>query len=260
MGCWYDAVVKPRILVAATRLAEESRPYATDAPPPPYELDWVSPLVVTPRFAETKQALARLAEFRTVALTSGHAVDALIGGLRARGHDVRALFGIKLAVVGEGTAAQLGRYGLSADLVAEGGGAQLAQEILLARLFDPILYLAAKDGRPELGDVLVAAGLRVDVVAAYETSPDVQALKGARQRHAAAPYDAIAFCSPRGVDALVEVFGGAPRVRSAEGRPRLGAIGPTTLAALERHGLSASVPTQPSVKGVIALLAEELLR
>jgi len=255
----YDVDVKPRILVAATRPAEGAVP-TTDEPPEPYELAWVSPLIVTPRFADTKQALARLAEVRTIALTSAHAVDSLIGALRALGHDVRSLFGIKLAVVGEATAAQLGTHGLSADLVAEGGGAELAHEIVAARLFDPILYLAAKDGRPELAEILIAAGLRVDRVAAYETSPDIQSLKAARLAHAATPYDGIAFCSPRGVDALVDVFGGAARLQNVKGRPILGAIGETTLAALRTHGLTALVPARPSVKGVIALLAEELLR
>jgi uroporphyrinogen III methyltransferase/synthase len=228
--------------------AGTGRPVDAD---PGVEIDWVSPLVVTPRFADTKRALGRLAEFRTIALTSVHAVDAMVGGLRALGHDVRALFGVRLAAVGGATAARLQSHGLDADLVAEGGGAELAAEIIAAQLPDAILHLRALDGRAELGDALVAAGKRVEIVAAYETSPDTHALKAARLRHAAEPYAAIGLSSPRGGTALVDAFGGAQRLAGL----RIGAIGKTTQAALKAIGVDSVVPDHPSLDALVRLLS-----
>jgi uroporphyrinogen-III synthase len=245
--------VSARILIATTAPGGTAGSLAPDGRD--CEIEWVSPLVVTPRFADTKTALGQLAKVRTIALTSAHAVDAMVGGLRALGHDVRALFGIKLAAVGEATAARLGAHGLAADLVADGGGAELAREILSAQLPDPILHLRALDGRPELGDALVAAGRRVEVVAAYETTPDAHALRAARLRHAAEPYAAIGLTSPRGADALVDAFGGEAQLRKLH----LGAIGPTTQASLAARGLRAVVPERPSLEALITLLCDAVL-
>ncbi len=219
-------------------------------------VEWLSPFTVTPRFAEMKRALGRLAEVRTIAFTSGHAVDALVGALRAMGHDVRALFGVRLAAVGPATARRLERYGLSADLVpsAAAGGEALARELIAAgpaALPDPILLPRAADGRPELATLLVAAGRRVEVVAAYDVTPDAPALKRALMRHAAEPYAAIGFCSPRGVGALLDAFGGPTRLAGVQ----LGAIGETTRAALVERGLAvAVVPELPSAGALAAAL------
>ncbi len=234
----------PRILIAATREGSARS-----------EVDWVSPLVVVPRFADMKRAVGRLGEFRTIALTSAHAVDALIGALRAVGQDVRALFGLRLAVVGEGSAERLSRYGLVADLVAQGGGAALASELITSGLPDPILHPRALDGRTELADALTAAGRRVEVVPAYETMPDGPALKAALLRHAAEPYAAFAFASPSGAHALIEAFGGTARLRGA----LIGAIGPTTEAELKALGfVDIVVPVLPSLDALVDVLAARI--
>ncbi len=228
------------ILIAATRQA------AAHA-----EVDWVSPLVVVPRFAEMKRAVGHLAEFRSIALTSAHAVDALIGALRSVGHDVRALFGIRLAAVGEGTADRLARYGLVADVVAAGGGAALAAELLAGGVAAPVLLPRALDGREELELALRGAGHRVDVVTAYETTPDGPALKAALLKHASEPYRAFGFASPSGARALIDAFGGTGRLQGAI----IGAIGATTAAALHELGFAeVVVPETASLDALVAAL------
>jgi uroporphyrinogen III methyltransferase/synthase len=251
----YDEAVA-RILIASTAASRPERAgaHAASHLPGGCEIEWVSPLVVTPRFAEAKRALGRLAEFRSIALTSPHAVDAMVGALRALGHDVRALFGLKLCAVGDSTAIALGRHGLSADLIAEGGGAELAREMLSAHVADPVLFLRAADGRPELADVLGAGGLRVEVASAYETAPDGQAIKAALLRHASEPYAAIGLASPRGAEAIAVAFGVG--VRGVV----LGAIGATTAAALSARKLDALVPERPSLDALITLLCDAVVR
>ena len=236
--------VAPRILLVTT-VTPDRRDLA--------HVDLLAPLVVVPRFAEMKRALLGLGQVRTLALTSGHAVDALVGALLAIGHDVRALFGIRIAVVGEGTAERLLGHGLRADLVAQGGGADLAREIIAAGFEGPVLHPRAKDGRPELADALVAAGYAVDVAHAYETHPDGPAIKAALLRHHEAPYAAIGFTSPRGARAVLDVFG------DRLGTCAVGAIGPTTHDALVDAGLrDIIVPDAPSVLGLVEVLGAAL--
>jgi uroporphyrinogen-III synthase len=225
---------------------------ATGVTAPQPDVAFVSPLVIVPRFADMKRTMSGLGQWRTIALTSPHAVDGVVGALRALGHDVRALFGIKLAAVGDATAERLGQYGLSADLVAHGGGAELAREIIAADLPDPILHPRAADGRPELADALTAAGKRVEVALAYDSRPDAGALKAALLRHAAEPYAAIGFASPQGFAALLSTFG-AQRLAGV----RLGAIGATTAAAMTAAGFAdVRVPERPSLEALIEVLRD----
>lgn len=231
---------RPRVLFLSTKEA----PTSEDA-----EVVHVSPLTVVPRFAEVKRALGRLGELRAIAFASTHAVDAVVGALMALGHDVRALAGVKLAAVGEATARRLSDMHLSADLVASAGGEALAAEIVAGGLSGPVLLPRAAGGREDLNDRLRAAGLETVAVDAYDTIPDDAALAGAARAHRARPFDAVAFTSPKGVQAFLEVLGRPSLLEGA----RLGAIGETTAAALRAAGLSPDVvPERPDAAALLA--------
>jgi uroporphyrinogen III methyltransferase / synthase len=233
-----------RILVLSTK-DEGELPLRADGA----EVVRISPLQVLPCFADVKTSLSRPAS--VLAFASAHAVDALLGALVSTGQDVRALFGVKLAAVGAATAARLAEAHLVADLVARGGGAELAEEIRLAQFTGPVRILGAKGGRSELADGLRAAGYEVDAVEAYETVPDDGALSRAAREHRARPFDAVAFASPRGAKAFLE----AARIGDA----KVGAIGQTTRAALEELGLTVhAVPDQPSLAALVDALAEKI--
>ena len=238
------------ILLLATRADGELLPRGDGA-----EVIQVSPLSVMPRFAETKAALARLEEMRLVAVTSANAVDALVGALKASGHDVRALYGKVLAAVGEASARRLSYYNLSADLTSDGGGAHLAAEIARAQLSGPVLVLRAKGGREELPATLRAAGYAVEVVDAYDTIPDERALAAAAARHRVTPFDAIGFASPKGARAFLEAVGGL----SALAGVKIGAVGETTRAALVEAGLEVQVLSpRPDLAALLDALAAAL--
>jgi uroporphyrinogen-III synthase len=81
--------------------------------------------------------------------------------------------------------------------------------------------------------------------------PDDAALAAAVKAHRARPFDAIAFTSPKGVRAFLDVVGGAlPGVR-------VGAIGDTTREALLACGLDVhAVPSTPDVAALIDALAK----
>jgi uroporphyrinogen III methyltransferase/synthase len=241
---WFEQ--RRRILLLSTRDPKE---HGEARLPLDVDVTQVAPLQIVPRFAEVKQALGRLDEVRAIAFASGHAVDSFFAALRASDFDARALFGRKLAVVGRATAERLGHHGLRADLVGDGGGAELGQALVREAL-GPALVLGAAGGRPELADVLVAAGWSVTAVAAYDSVPDAAALAGALKTHRLHPFDAIGFTSPRGADAFCDLAG------AMLGNTRLGAIGATTRAALVARGLDvAVVPATPDVASLVTSLA-----
>ena len=247
------------LLLATKPLAPEDRALVDDAlAPSGLTLVEASPLAVVPRQAELKQALAQ--PLRAIAFASAHAVDALLGALAATGRDARALGGVRLAAVGQATARRLAERSLAADLVGDSGGAALAAEIVAARWEGPLLVLGAADGRPELADALEAAGVEVVRAAAYATLPDDGALAALARAHRARPFAAVAFTSPRGAEALLDVLGGAERLTVAGApRPLVGAIGETTRSALVARGLSVDVvPPAPSAVALVRALADRL--
>ena len=218
----------------------------------------VSPLQIVPRFADIKSALGRLSHARTIAFASAHAVDAFFGALANAGRDARSLHGIKLAAVGRATAARLGERSLAADFVGDGGGAELAAALVAGGAEGPALVLGAHGGRRELADALAGAGWTVEAVAAYDSVPDDAALAAAWKAHRARPFAAIAFTSPRGARAFVEL-GGADRAGApgtSLGGVRIGAIGETTRDALVAAGLTVdAVPPTPDVDALVTSLA-----
>jgi uroporphyrinogen III methyltransferase/synthase len=240
---WFEA--RRRILLLTTKAAPLGRPDV--------DVRAVSPLTIVPRFADVKAALGRLDGVRTVAFASAHAVDAVAGALFAAGRDARALAGMQLAAVGAATAERLAARGLRADFVGDAGGAALGRALVDGGVTGPALLFGADDGRPELAERLAAAGWRVDSVAAYDSVPDDAALAGALKEHRARPFDAIAFTSPRGARAFVDLAGPA-----ALAGVHLGAIGETTATALRELGLEAIVtaatPDLPALIDAVANL------
>jgi uroporphyrinogen III methyltransferase / synthase len=241
---WFEQ--RRRILVLTTK----------DEPQTHDEVDVVrvSPLQIVPRFADVKSAVARLSHARTIAFVSAHAVDVLVAALGNADRDARSLAGVKLAAVGRATAARLAERGLRADFIGDGGGADLAAELVAGGAEGPALVLGAHGGRPELADALAGAGWTVEAVAAYDSVADDHALAAAWKAHRARPFFAVAFTSPRGAHAFLDLAASEPA--QALGGVRIGAIGETTRDALVAAGLTVdAVPATADVAALITSLA-----
>ena len=83
-------------------------------------------------WAPVDAALARLDQYDWLVFSSGNGVRYLFDRLLADGGDLRQLGRIKLAAIGPGTAAELARYHLRADLMPDEYRAESLAEALLA--------------------------------------------------------------------------------------------------------------------------------
>jgi uroporphyrinogen-III synthase len=195
----------------------------------------VEPLDAAPGDA----ALARLAAYSWIVVTSGQGVKALTLKLAAR--EAQAPPTARWAAVGPATARALLGTGVRVDLVAddprgEGLAAQLAPR-LTAR--DRILVV-----RPEgaahalLAAALRASGARVDEAPLYRTVPGPDAARLTREA-VAGRFGVVAWTAPSALHVWLEVAPDAPRLREALAAVRRVAIGPTTARALALEGLPA---------------------
>ncbi len=192
-----------------------------------------------------------------VAFTSVNAVRAVREKFEEYGLDARAFAGIKVAAVGEQTAAALTAFGVRPDLVPSGeqSSAGLLEDFpIYDEVFDPIdrVFLPRADIATEtLAAGLIELGWEIDDVTAYRTvraapppAPIREAIKGGG-------FDAVVFTSSSTVRNLVGIAG-KPHAATV-----IACIGPATAKTAEEHGLRVDVlaPT-PSVGVLATALAE----
>lgn len=180
-------------------------------------------------------AVANIASYGWLILTSQVGVRLFWEALRRAGKDTRALNGIRVAVIGPATRRTLEEYGLTADVtpkrfVAEGLLESLTNDSTIrgAR----VLYAAAADSREVLSNGLRDLGASVDMVAMYRSVPDEAVGTRLNAIIDAGEVDIITFASGSAVDGFVSLVGEA-RAR----KMRAVTIGPITSAAARKQGI-----------------------
>ncbi len=197
------------------------------------------------RTVPTGQELPALAGVDLVCVSSPAAADALFAALAAKGEDLRALHGAAVAAVGPGTAEALLRYGIRADLVPERAVTEGLVDAIDAAGIKPqrAVVVQALGGRPLLAQALTERGAHVYVAALHQTEPEP--LTGDQLAELCAA-DAVLFASGSAAEAV------AASLRSQGSDPAVVlsglqtvAIGPTTAAALQALGVTASAVADP---------------
>jgi uroporphyrinogen III methyltransferase/synthase len=195
--------------------------------------------------------------YQWIAFTSVNAVRAVREKFEEYGLDARAFAGVKVAAVGEQTAAALRAFGITPDLVPDG---QQSGEGLAAvwppydEVLDPInrvLLPRADIATETLVAALTELGWETDDVTAYRTvraapppAPVREAIKGGG-------FDAVLFTSSSTVRNLVGIAGKPHAVTV------IAVIGPQTAKTAEEFGLRVDViAPRPSVIALVEALAE----
>ena len=202
-------------------------------------------------------ALGDLGSYRWVVFTSVNGVEMVRRRLTARGADMGALAGRRVAAIGPATAQALARLGIAAEVVPDEYVAE-ALAARLAGLIEPgqrVLLPRAARTRDRLVRDLQAMGARVDEVPAYQTRPAEDSAAALREALRAGRVDAVTFTSSSTVrhfaallspDELARVM--APVV--------VACIGPITRATAREHGLSTHVmPTDYTIPALARAIA-----
>ena len=207
-----------------------------------------------PLEGELRQAIERIEEYSLVCLTSPNGVRLLFDGLGEHGRDARALAPATIAAIGPGTAAELARHGIRADVVPERFVAEALVEALESVPVEGrrVLVARAAEARDVLPEAMRARGAEVDDVALYETvaEPLTEAERAGLER---ATY--VTFTSSSTVRFLAE--SGA---RPGPGA-RIVSIGPVTSATAEQHGLTVDVEAERhDIDGLVDALTADATR
>ncbi|MFV8753606.1 uroporphyrinogen-III C-methyltransferase [Nannocystaceae bacterium ST9] len=260
--------------IVVTRAAESSADLARRLAAAGADVAVVPCLEFGPAPADQREALERaladLADYAGVIVSSPRGAEALLEGLARVGRDVRALAGRQVIAIGAATFQACLAGGLRPDLVptlatSEGLVELLASHRLLDRRW---LQVRADEGRDSLAAALRAAGGRLDVIVGYSTlRPRVPELLLESLRpsdEGGEGFDAIVFASGRTAKhffaTLAERFDDA-EVRAWVSASQVVTIGPVTAAALVDMGVRVdAVAEQPSDEAIERALFDRLVR
>jgi uroporphyrinogen III methyltransferase/synthase len=194
--------------------------------------------------------------YQWVAFTSVNAVKAVREKFDEYGLDARAFAGLKVAAVGEQTAAALTAFGVRPDLVPSGdqSSAGLLEDFPeFDPVFDPInrVFLPRADiATDTLVAGLVELGWEVEDVTAYRTVRAAPPAAETREAIKTGGFDAVLFTSSSTVRNLVGIAG-KPHASTV-----VACIGPATAKTAEEHGLRVDVLAEtPSVSALAEALA-----
>jgi uroporphyrinogen III methyltransferase / synthase len=205
-------------------------------------------VVETPAIRIEPRAVDRsLTGYDLVCVTSPNGASLLMAALG----DARGLAGATVAAIGPGTAAELQRHGIRADVVPERSVAEALAEALEAiPVTDKrVLIARAAEARDVLPDALKERGANVDVVALYDTVPEP--LEEA-QREALGRADYVTFTSSSTVRFFMTALDGLPT------NARVVSIGPVTSATAREHGLEVHVEAERhDIDGLVEALLED---
>ncbi|QDU27621.1 Uroporphyrinogen-III C-methyltransferase [Anatilimnocola aggregata] len=127
---------------------------------------------ITPtiNWAPVDQAIERLTDFDWLVFSSSNGVHHFLARIWSKGHDLRSLGSLKIAAIGPGTAAELARHSLRADLIPDEFRAEsLAASLATTAQGKRFLLLRASRGREVLAEELTAAGGIVEQVVVYDS-------------------------------------------------------------------------------------------
>ena len=186
--------------------------------------------------------------------TSPAGVHATVHALAKLGRDLRALYGMKLAAIGQGTADSLSPYGLTADLVpAQYDGEHLADALIgVMPQGGSALLLRAVQGGQILPEKLVVAGIRVTDVPLYDTVHRCDKADMLRGLLADGKIDAVTFTSVSAVEGFVEAVGADCTGFTAC------CIGEQTAGAAKRYYNNVKVAKNATIDDLISCIEEEI--
>ncbi|MFA9477197.1 uroporphyrinogen-III C-methyltransferase [Phycisphaerales bacterium AB-hyl4] len=213
-------------------------------------------LVPPADWSEVDAAVRDVRQYDWLVLTSVNGVAALADRLDAMGLDARQLAGVRVAAIGDTTAAALReRVGVKADLVptryvAESLAGELIAEHEMAG--KRCLLLRADIARPTLPKLLGEAGAVVTEVVAYQTQLAAALPTAVVEALREGAVDWVTFTSASTVRNLVEMLGDE---RTLLSDVRLASIGPITSEAMREAGLAVDVEAAVSnVEGLVEVI------
>ena len=197
------------------------------------------------------EALEHISDYSWLVFTSPTGADIFFAELKNAGKDIRSLGNVKIAVIGQGTAAKLQERSIWPDFVPSVyDGDTLGEE--LSRMVgdeERILIPRAEAGNKNLTALLEKTGAKVDDIATYHTLYEKSVLIDEKKEFEAGEIDCVVFTSASTVKGFVEGTEGLDYTKI-----RAACIGKQTKAAADAYGMQTFMSEKATIESLIALV------
>ena len=207
------------------------------------------------------EVLQEFGAYEWIVFTSANGVKYFFEEFIRVHEDIRALGLVRIAAVGEATAAALRDLHLRVDLQPKKAtGEELAGELIKRESIDSatILVVTGNRNRDVLVEKLHEARAIVDQLPVYRTEETDLAADPVAGDFRAKGADAILFASPSAVQSFFDQAAVLKLAAKAR-KPLAGSIGPTTSAAMKQLGLPVDFEAaEPTIDALVAALVKKL--
>ena len=249
-------ITRPR--QQASRFAALLRDYGAE----PVEVPTIQ-IVPPSSWEPLDRAIAAMRSYDWLIFTSVNGVKYFFEEFLRVHVDIRTLGVVRIAAVGEATAAALSELHLRVDLQPKkASGEELAQELIKRESMDSakILVITGNKNREVLVEKLHEARAIVDTLAVYKTEETDLAADHVAGDFKAKGADAILFASPSAVQSFFDQAA-ALKLGAKARKPLAGSVGPTTSAAMKQLGLPVDFEAaEASLDGLVTALRKRVSR
>ncbi|HIV62948.1 MAG TPA: uroporphyrinogen-III C-methyltransferase [Candidatus Butyricicoccus avistercoris] len=193
-------------------------------------------------------------QYDYVVLTSPAGVSAMIEALEKINKDLRVFYNCKFAVIGSGTAKELKKYGINADLMPEIYDSEHLGKLLADKLNSnsSVLILRAKGGSKELTTTLERKGINFSDISTYITEYCCNKSEMLREIIENGVVNVITFTSSSTVTGFVNSI----NLDKYNNFTAL-CIGKQTAKKAEFYGMKTKIAKNATIDSMIAALLEE---
>jgi uroporphyrinogen-III synthase len=208
-----------------------------------------------------EEVVAEFGSYDWLVFTSANGVRGFFDEFHRQFDDIRALGLIRIAAVGEATAAAIREQHLRIECQpAKATAAALAEELVATGSLDSakVLVVTGNLNRDDLARKLEAARAIVDRLPVYRTERTDLAADAAAADFRARGADAVLFASSSAVQSFVDQAAALALAAGAK-RPLAGSMGPQTSATMREAGMTVDFEAEsPGLDGLIEAVVRKL--
>lgn len=198
-------------------------------------------------------ALANIKTYDWLVFSSAAGVDTLFEKMAGTKKDIRELYGIKIAVIGSGTAKALAQRGIYVDYMPENFCLTSLADGLAAMVApgEKVLVLRAREGSEELNRIFDRENICYENVAVYETVYEPNSSIFSKEIILSYDFDYAAFTSASTVEGFVNAL---PQLDFT--KITAVCIGEETAKAAQSHGIKCILSKKATIDSMIDAIAQ----
>ncbi|AHF11129.1 MULTISPECIES: uroporphyrinogen-III C-methyltransferase [Dehalobacter] len=199
-------------------------------------------------------ALERIKEYNWLVFSSAAGVEVLFDRMLETGRDIRDLYGIKIAVIGAGTAKVFTQRGIRIEYMPESYNvASLASGLVnVLAPGEKVLVLRAREGSEDLNRIFDQAAICYEDIPVYDTFYESDSNIFAKEAILSYDFDYAAFTSASTVGGFVNAL---PQLNFE--KVTAVCIGEETAKAARSHGMKCVVAEKATLDSMIEAIAQE---